>query len=80
MVQIAKDCGADLVKVQKRDVDTFYTNHQLNSSYESPFGKTFRDYRKQLELTDSDFNTLETCLELEIPWFVSTLIKFHMTI
>ena len=76
MVQIAKDCGADLVKVQKRDVDTFYTNHQLNSSYESPFGKTFRDYRKQLELTDSDFNTLaETCLELEIPWFVSTLDK-----
>ena len=46
--------GADSVKLQARDVDTFYTKEQLDKPYFSPFGKTFRDYRKQLELSDDD--------------------------
>ena len=46
--------GADSVKLQSRDVETFYPKDQLNEKYDSPFGDTFRDYRMQLELTDDD--------------------------
>lgn len=74
MVKKAKIDGADLVKVQKRNVEKFYTPEQLDSKYDSPFGKTFRDYRNQLELSDEDFFRLnEICNELEIPWFLSVL-------
>lgn len=74
MVKKAKMDGADLVKVQKRNVDTFYTAEQLNSSFSSPFGSTFRDYRNQLELSKEDFYKLdEICHEHNIPWFLSVL-------
>jgi len=74
MVKKAKLDGADFVKVQKRNVEKFYTSEQLESRYDSPFGKTFRDYRNQLELSDEDFFKLdEICTHLEIPWFLSVL-------
>ena len=74
MVKKAKQDGADFVKVQKRNVDKFYTSEQLESHYDSPFGRTFRDYRNQLELSDEDFFKLdEICNDLEIPWFLSVL-------
>lgn len=74
MIKKAKLDGADLVKVQKRNVETFYTAEQLNSPYESPFGSTFRDYRNQLELSEENFHQLnEICNEQNIPWFLSVL-------
>lgn len=74
MIKKAKLDGADLVKVQKRNVDTFYTTAQLNSAFASPFGSTFRDYRNQLELSEEDFYQLdEICHEQNIPWFLSVL-------
>ena len=55
MVSRAKDAGADLVKVQKRDPETFYTKSQLSSPFQSPFGTTFGDYRRSLELDREGF-------------------------
>ena len=74
MVRRSADAGADLVKVQKRDVDSFYTRQQLESPYESPFGTTFGDYRRALELSDEQFEILdEVCNDVGVEWFLSIL-------
>lgn len=74
MVRTAKAAGTDYVKVQKRDVATFYTKEQLAAPYKSPFGKTFADYRHQLELSRDDFEFLDQlCKRLKIRWFASLL-------
>ncbi len=74
MVRAAAAAGADAIKLQKRDVETFYTAEQLGSPYASPFGTTFADYRHQLELDRDDFDFVETlCRELGIEWMVSVL-------
>lgn len=74
MIRAAAAAGADYVKLQKRDVATFYTAEQLASPYVSPFGKTFADYRYALELDADDFEFVERlCRELGIGWFASLL-------
>lgn len=74
MVELAKESGADLIKVQKRDVDSFYSREKLNSYYYSPFGKTLRDYRLGVELNEDMIQALDDkCKELEIDWFCSVL-------
>lgn len=74
MIRAARAAGADYVKLQKRDVATFYTAEQLASPYVSPFGRTFADYRYRLELGRDDFAFVDTlCRELGIGWFTSVL-------
>lgn len=74
MVRAARAAGADFVKVQKRDVETFYSGEQLGAKYVSPFGSTFRDYRHGIELTQDDFDFLDKlCRDLGIQWFASVL-------
>jgi N-acetylneuraminate synthase len=74
MIRAARAAGADHVKLQKRDVESFYTAEQLASPYVSPFGKTFGDYRRQLELGRDDFEFVDRlCRELGIGWFASVL-------
>jgi sialic acid synthase SpsE len=76
MIRAANAAGADYVKLQKRDVDTFYTEEQLSSPYVSPFGSTFADYRRQLELKACDFEFVDRlCRDLGIGWFCSVLDK-----
>lgn len=74
MIRSAKASGADHIKLQKRDVDSFYAPEQLTAPYVSPFGKTFADYRHQLELSRDDFAFVDKlCRDLNIGWFVSVL-------
>jgi N-acetylneuraminate synthase len=74
MIRAARASGADCVKLQKRDVSTFYSAEQLASPYVSPFGKTFADYRHQLELSRDDFIFVDTlCHALGMQWFASVL-------
>ena len=74
MIRLSADAGADYVKLQKRDVETFYTQEALAKPYDSPFGLTFRDYRHQLELNAEDFVFVDRlCGELGIGWFASVL-------
>jgi len=74
MVERAKDAGADLVKVQKRDVNSFYSPEQLQSYYWSPFGETLGDYRRGVELQDELLDLLEdTCAKVGLEWFCSVL-------
>lgn len=74
LVRTAHAAGADWVKVQKRDVEHFYTADQLAAPYKSPFGTTFGDYRHQLELGKEGFTFLdELTKDLGIKWFASVL-------
>ncbi len=74
MINRAKKSGANLVKFQMRDVDTFYSAAELCSPYVSPFGDTYGDYRHALEFSDSEFQQInEICEKLEIKWFISVL-------
>ena len=81
MIRASKAAGATYIKLQKRDVESFYTPEQLSAAYASPFGKTFRDYRHQLELSKDDFAFVDAlCRELGIGWFASVLDEpsFHV--
>lgn len=74
MIRAAAAAGADHIKLQKRDVETFYSAEQLASPYVSPFGKTFADYRHALELSHDDFEFVHNlCQSLGIEWFASIL-------
>lgn len=74
LVRASHAAGADFVKLQKREVDTFYTPAELASPYASPFGTTFGEYRRRLELSRPDFEFIDKlCADLGIGWFVSVL-------
>jgi sialic acid synthase SpsE len=74
MIELAKEAGADIVKLQKRDVDTFYTADDLAKPYKSPFGNTLGDYRRGVELNKELFDLVDSeCRKNEIPWFTSVL-------
>ena len=78
----AKKSGANSVKFQMRDVETFYSKEKLNEKYESPFGKTFREYRNALELDQNQLKLIEKYSnELDLKYFFSALdIKSYKTI
>ncbi|KIP78000.1 MULTISPECIES: N-acetylneuraminate synthase family protein [Vibrio] len=74
MIKAAAEAGADYIKLQKRDVETFYSKEELERPYTSPFGSTFRDYRHGLELDDFGFKMVDKwCKEYGINWFASVL-------
>ena len=50
MISEAKNCGADYVKFQKRDINIVYDKKTLDTYRESPWGKTNRDQKKVLNL------------------------------
>lgn len=74
MLRLAVGQGADFVKFQMRDVDTFYSSEVLDGSYPSPFGSTYRDYRQGLEFDDDQFRELgQYAKSLGVTWFASVL-------
>lgn len=70
MVKQAAMTGADYIKMQKKDVANFYSKEKLESSYLSPYGKTYYDYRKIFEFSKRDFDVFdEECKKHKIKWF-----------
>lgn len=68
----AKEAGADYIKMQKKDVESYYSQDKLDQVYPSPYGKTYRDYRKIFEFDFEDFRRFDRlCKELDIPWFAT---------
>jgi sialic acid synthase len=52
LIRVAKECGADAVKFQKRDNRTLFTREFYDSLYdnENSFGATYGEHREALEL------------------------------
>ena len=72
LIDMAKDCGCDAVKFQKRDVDTVYTREFLDSYRESPFGTTQRHQKEALEFGKEEYDEIHKyCAEKNIMWFAS---------
>lgn len=76
LIIAAKSAGADSIKLQMRDVLSFYSKEKLESEYISPFGTTFLEYRLGLELDDDQLLMVDNlCKELNINYFFSVLDK-----
>lgn len=72
MAESAKKSGADFIKMQKKDVESFYSQDKLNSEFLSPYGKTYREYRQIFEFSKEDFQRFDKkCKELNIKWFTT---------
>ncbi len=77
MAYRAKEAGADLIKIQKRDVDTFYAKEHLDVPYTSPFGTTLGEYRRAIELSLEDIAEFDAeCKKIDIDWF-ATILDFN---
>jgi N-acetylneuraminate synthase len=72
LIDMAKACGADAVKFQKRDINTVYSYEYLKSDRESPFGTTQREQKEGIEFSETDYDSIDKyCKELGIFWFAS---------
>ncbi len=60
MFRVARECGADAVKLQKRDNRSLYTRASYNKPYdhENSFGKTYGEHREFLEFGWSEYREL----------------------
>ena len=74
LIEGAARAGAHSVKLQKRNINALYSKSELNAPYSSPFGNTFYDYRKGIELTNDQIDlAINTASKLGIKVFFSVL-------
>lgn len=61
MFRVAKECGADAVKLQKRDNQELYSKEFLNKPYENEnsYGATYGEHREFLEFGWEEYSTLK---------------------
>ena len=72
LILMAKECGCDFVKFQKRTPDTVYTKEFLDSPRQSPWGLTQRAQKEQLEFGFDQYQQIDDyCNKVGIPWFAS---------
>lgn len=74
MFRIAKECGADAVKLQKRDNASLYTKALYNKPYDNPnsFGVTYGEHREFLEFNKAQYMELMAyAKELDIDMFAT---------
>jgi sialic acid synthase len=60
MFKVAKECGADAVKLQKRDNKSLYTKAGYEKPYdnENSYGATYGEHREALEFGESEYKDL----------------------
>lgn len=72
LIDVAADNGCDYIKFQKRDINTCYTQEELDAPRESPWGKTNRAQKEGLEFGLDEYHAIDKhCRERGIGWFVS---------
>ncbi|EPR35558.1 N-acetylneuraminic acid synthase domain-containing protein [Alkalidesulfovibrio alkalitolerans DSM 16529] len=74
MMKVAKECGADAVKLQKRNNKTFFTRAMYDSPYcsENSYGSTYGEHREALEFDVDQYSKLiEYAKELGIVLFAT---------
>jgi len=60
LIEEAIECGADAVKLQKRDIPTLMCKELRNMPYKKydSFGETYEEHREKLELSEDDWYRL----------------------
>ena len=72
LIEKSKNCGADAVKFQKRDIDLVYSKEELDKPRESPFGTTNREQKNGLEFGEKEYDQIDKfCKDINIHWFAS---------
>lgn len=74
LFRAAKECGADAVKLQKRDNRALYTREMYNKPYENEnsFGTTYGEHREFLEFDMAQYRELrDYARELGITFFAT---------
>jgi len=72
LIDMAKDCGCDAVKFQKRTIDLAYSQEFLDLPRESPWGTTQREQKEGLEFGAREYDEIDSyCRKLKIDWFAS---------
>jgi N-acetylneuraminate synthase/sialic acid synthase len=74
MFEEAKDCGADAVKLQKRDNRALYTDEFFNKPYENEnsYGPTYGLHREALEFDKAEYQELQAfASEIGITFFAT---------
>lgn len=72
LVDVAKKCGCDAVKFQKRTIEKVYSKEILDSPRDSPWGNTTRDQKLGLEFDENDYDEIDSyCKSNKIDWFAS---------
>ncbi len=74
LFQRAHECGANAVKLQKRDNKSLYTQDYYHRPYEheNSFGPTYGSHREALELGRSEYKELKACTdELGVTFFAT---------
>jgi N-acetylneuraminate synthase len=72
LIDMAKECGCDAVKFQKRTINTVYTQEFLDSPRESPWGRTQRLQKEGLEFSGYEYCEIaDHCKAVGIDWFAS---------
>ena len=55
--------GCDAVKFQKRDIESVYTQEELDTPRESPFGTTTREQKEGIEFNIKQYKELQAYAE-----------------
>ena len=72
LIDVANQAGCDAVKFQKRNIEKVYSKEILDSLRESPWGKTQRDQKNGIELSDENYIEIDSyCKKNNIAWFAS---------
>ena len=72
LISVAAAAGCDAVKFQKRTVEVVYTEKELSTPRQNPFGETNGDLKRGLEFGQEDYEEIASfCKSLKIPWLVS---------
>lgn len=72
LMDMAKECGCDLIKFQKRSVDIVYTKEFLDSPRKSPWGETQRAQKEGLEFGKTEYDQINIySKQIHLPWFAS---------
>ena len=72
LIEMAKRCGCDAVKFQKRAIDIVYSKDILNTPRESPWGTTTRQQKEGLEFGEAEYKEIDRyCKDSKIEWFAS---------
>jgi sialic acid synthase len=74
LFRVAKECGVDAVKLQKRDNRSLYTRSMYEKPYdnENSFGATYGEHREALEFGRDEYLELQRhCRDLHLTFFAT---------
>ena len=73
IIKMAKSCGVDYVKFQKRSPQVCVPISKRNQIRNTPWGEmTYLEYKKKIEFEKEEYDAIDKyCRELDIPWTAS---------